>query len=296
MPIDSISRIICDELNLRAYTVVTLETVQEITGYHKTTPNATYALGRTITASALLAASLKPDSSQSLSIKFSGNGPIAEIQVQVDALGNVRGYISNPQVDLNHDIGGISFTKCIGAAVLNVTKNLSMEKPYSSILPLSYGEVASDIAYYLTFSEQVPSALILGLKLNSTGAVTASGGVLVQTFPETDISVIENVEKNIQKKYHDLGESLARGEDIYVVLSEIFDNKPMKVLDTRPIRAACRCSKEVVASAFKAISKNEIEDMMKKDRGAEIICTFCRKVYNFTEEELGSILHLAGDQ
>ncbi|HQO39626.1 MAG TPA: Hsp33 family molecular chaperone HslO, partial [Spirochaetota bacterium] len=180
-----VSRIYCESLKLRAYTVVTKETAAEITSLHKTTPNATLALGRSINAAALIAATLKPESNQSILMKFSGEGPVREVHVQCDAFGNVRGYIANPAPDITDDIGTLSFSKAIGAGLLTIIKDLGMGDPYNSVTPLLYGEVAADLAYHLTTSEQVPSAVILGLNMDRDGAISSSGGILIQTFPDT---------------------------------------------------------------------------------------------------------------
>ncbi len=283
---DRISRIICDSLNLRAYTVVTKNCVSEITGIHRTTPNGTYALGRAINATVLLSAMLKPESDQNITVKFTGNGPMKEVQVQADARGNVRGYIINPAVDLASDIKGISFSKSIGAGFLTVTRDLGLKEPYSSVMPLESGEVALDIAYYLTMSEQIPSALILGLNVGTVGEITSSGGILIQTLPGTTEDTLDIVEKNIHSMKKSLGDMLEDNIGIYEILSGIFGNAPMNILSGIPVSHSCRCSRELMMNIVSSLDKKDAAEMAGSGPGLEISCTFCKKAYLFTMDDL----------
>jgi molecular chaperone Hsp33 len=288
---DIISKIICDKLNLRAYTVNSLNTAKTITKNHKTTPNATSALSKTITATALLSATLKPDSDQSLSLKFLGEGPIKDVTVQADAKGNIRGFTGNPNVDITDDIGTISFSKSIGAGIIQIEKNLGITtEPYNSITPMYRGEVATELAYYLTISEQIPSAVIIGLNMDKKGEITSSGGILILTFPDTRDDVIEKVEHNINSMEETLSNLMEKGTDINKVVKDIFDDNEIDIIETYSMREKCRCNKEMLYSVLKNISKEEIEDMIEKDKGAEIKCTFCTKVYNFDKNDLLKII------
>lgn len=287
---DAISRIYCESLKLRAYTVTSLDIVKEITSLHNTSPNATVALGRTINAAALLSATLKPQTNQSILMKFSGSGPIREVHVQADGYGNLRGYVANPMPDLTDNLEKISFSKSIGAGLLTVIKDTGMKEPYSSVTPLMRGEVADDLAYYLVSSEQIPSAVIIGLNINRDAEITSSGGILIQTFPDTDISAIETVEANIQKMDRNLGDSLQSGENIFSTVEELFGNNKIEILSNTPLVHKCRCSHQTLFNILKTFNKEEIKDMIEKDGGAIITCTFCTKEYNFTEDELRTLL------
>ena len=144
---DTLYRLIIPSLNIRAYAAVTLDTARDITRVHNTTPNATAGLGKAVSAAVLLSSSLKPGSEQSVGYKIQGSGPISEIQVQVDAHGNVRGYTKHPRVDEESDLGSISFAKAIGAGLLTVTKDLGAGDPYVGVSHLVQGEIAMDTAY-----------------------------------------------------------------------------------------------------------------------------------------------------
>lgn len=283
---DMISRIYCADLKLRAYTVTSLETAREITSVHKTTPNATVALGRTITGAALLSATLKPETNQSILLKFSGEGPIKEVHVQADAFGNLRGYVANPSVDVTDPIGRISFSKAIGAGLLSVIKDIGMKEPYNSVTPILYGEIAKDLAYYLVTSEQVPSAVIIGLNLGHEGEIASSGGILIQTFPDTESHVIDMIEENVANMKNNLGDRLEAGENIYDIVQELFNNNHIEIMSATPLVHRCRCSHETLLRLMKTLEKSDIHEMIEKDGGATVTCTFCQKEYKFTPDEL----------
>ena len=287
---DHVARIICEHYNLRIYTALTAELTRTIAGQHRTSPAATLALGRAINATALLCATLKPDSHQSVTLRISGTGPIREIHVQADAMGNIRGYVANPAVEPVVRKGTIDIPAIIGAGFLTVVKDLGLREPYSSVTPLHTGEIARDCAWYLTESEQVPSAMIIGFALEGDGKITGSGGILIQSFPDTPDSALERVEANIAGMKTTLGESLRRGEDIISVVSRLMDDRTLSLLGTTPVRAACRCSREMIGGIIRGIDRQEIEDMLEKDSGIELRCTFCTKNYRYGEAEVRALL------
>jgi molecular chaperone Hsp33 len=290
MGADTLSRMLCETLNLRAYTVTSIDMVREITGLHRTTPNATIALGRAINAAALLSATLKPSSDQNLLMKIQGTGPIREIHVQADARGNIRGYVANPQMDLMEDFDAISVSKSIGAGILTIRKDIGLREPYTSVVPLNTGDIAGDLAAYLSVSEQIPSALIIALMIEKDGRISSSGGILIQAYPKTPEKSIILVEKNIIAMENSLGDRLKAGADIRAVLSGLLENEPIQILDTYPIRTACRCGKPMIREILKSLSLVDLNDMHAKDKGAEITCSFCTKKYFFNENELQRII------
>ncbi len=287
---DHVSRIICEHYNVRIYTALTADLARTISEQHRTSPAATMALGRAVNATALLCATLKPGSPQSVTLRISGTGPIREIHVQADAKGNIRGYVANPAVEPVLRNGAIDLPAIIGAGFLTVVKDLGLKDPYSSVVPLRTGEIARDCAYYLTESEQVPSAMIIGLALESGGSIAASGGILIQRFPDTADAALLRVEDNIAAMKTPLAESLRRGEDIISVVSRLMDDQPLSLLGTTPLRAACRCSREMIGKILQGIDRQEIEDMLEKDHGVELRCTFCTKNYRYDEAEVRSLL------
>jgi molecular chaperone Hsp33 len=290
MPGDTLYRLIVPSLNVRAYAAVTLDTARDITRVHNTTPNATAGLAKAISAAVLLSSSLKPGSDQSIGYKLQGSGPIAEIQVQVDAFGNVRGYTKKPRVDEEADLGSISFPKAIGAGLITVTKDLGSGDPYVGVSHLATGEIAMDTAYYLTMSEQIPSALVLALKLDHEGSIACSGGIMFQSFPDTPKDAIEKIEKGISGATVSLGDHLLGGGDILSYVSDITGGAQIDVLGETQLRHRCRCDKQLIRSVLKTLDPKDIEQMLHEDKGAKVVCTFCCSEHVFSKEDLESIL------
>ncbi len=288
MSTDTLSRIICNELNVRAYTVLTKDTVAAIVKAHEAAPGESIFLGRAINATALLSASLKPESDQSVTVKFLGTGAIREIQVQADARGNIRGYLRSGEQPVQGD--SAERTNPFGEGNLAVIKDLGLREPYSYVSALSYGDIARDIAYYLTTSEQIPSAIMLAVKLLPDGGIAASGGILIQTFPETRPEAVSMIESNIATLRVGLGDFLARGEDIYSYLSMVLGDVPFTVLQTSPVRFSCRCTRDLIFDVLKSLPRDEIAQMADEEHNAEVVCTFCRKKYTFSPDEIRSLL------
>lgn len=283
---DTLTRYLCESLGLRAYTATTLETVRAITSLHGTSPNATVAMGRTITATALLSATLKPLSDQSLVLRIEGSGPIRELHAQADARGNIRAYAGNPRPDDTGELDTISFSKSIGAGLLTVRREIGRGEPYSGVIHLEAGDIAADVARYLTISEQVPSALIIGLTLGNDGAITSSGGILIQTLPDTPETSVARVEKAIATIERSLGEQLRDGEPIAAFLAALVGGEDLTILGSQPLKATCRCSRELVFDILAHVNIDELREMRESDNGAEITCAFCAHHYRFSGKEL----------
>ncbi len=283
---DTLTRYLCEGLGLRAYTATTLETVRIITSLHGTTPNATVAMGRTITATALLSATLKPLSDQSLVLRIEGSGPIRELHAQADARGNIRAYAGNPRPDETGELDTISFSKSIGAGLLTVRRETGHGEPYSGVIHLEAGDVAADVARYLTISEQVPSALIIGLTLGNDGGITSSGGVLIQTLPDTPETSVARVENAITTMERSLGEKLKDGEPMEAFLAALFGGEPLTILGSQPLKSACRCSRRLILDILAHVSMDELKEMRERDNGAEVTCAFCAQRYRFSGKEL----------
>jgi molecular chaperone Hsp33 len=287
---DILYRLMLPDLGLRAYAADTFVTAQSICSAHDTTPNATSALSKAISVAALMSATLKPDSGQSLSVKIQGSGPLKEIHVQADTLGDIRGYVKRPRVDEDTDIGGISFPKAIGAGLLTVTKDIGMKEPYSGVTHFIKGELAIDTAYYLTSSEQVPSAVILAATLDKNGSLSSSGGILIQTFPGTPDTSIALVESKLSSEHENLGEALVAGKNLIKYLTSLLDGTRVDINGSITLRHSCKCSRERIETIVGSLERADIEEMIEKDGGAEIHCTFCNRKYTFSKSELTEML------
>lgn len=277
------------ELKLRAYLTTSIDTANAIVKAHNTTPNATYALGLSVNAGILLSSMLKEDLDQVVSLKIQGSGPLKEIQVQVDTKGNVRGYTARPRVDEEAEIGSISTQKSLGAGLLTVTKDIGVNRPYDGTVHLIKGDIATDTAYYLTSSEQIPSAVMLALTLDKEGLINVSGGILVQTYPDTPEASIILASEKMSSPAISLSAALASGRDIREYLSELLGGQKIDTLAQTPMRHRCRCSRDSIESMLTSLTKDDLHAMIHEDKGAEVHCTFCNTAYAFTEAELETI-------
>ncbi len=282
---DSLERLISKKYNLRGYAVNSRITADEIIRIKKTSPLSSYILGQSINAALLVSAGLKPDTDQNLTFKIEGSGKLKSVIVQSDARGNIRASIANANLDSSIKIG-----EAIGAGVINVSKDIGFENPYNGVSPILAGDIAYDTAYYLTQSEQIPSALIIGFALNENLSVKSSGGILIQTFPDTPLSSIEFAEKMISEIKNGFSERIASSETPLSILYDIFGKDDTELLSSTPVRFNCRCSKEIVLSTLKLIDRTDIEDMLIKEKSCEISCAFCEKKYHFNESELRQII------
>jgi molecular chaperone Hsp33 len=290
MGTDYLSRYYSETLSIRACGAITTELVREITDLHGTTPNATMALGRTLTAAGLMTLGLKPESNQSLSIRFEGEGPLKIVQAQADAKGNLRGRVAVPDVDLREDIGTIDFSRSIGAGFLSVTRDLGMKEPYTGTVPLMHGNVAMDLAHYLAYSEQVPSALLIAQELDSEGKPTLAGGILIQGLPGSDEDTLDKIEKRLTGRDRSLEEELSSGESLDSIVKGLIGVEDLETLDILELRHRCSCSREYLAGILSGLDPAEIQEMIDEDRGAEITCSFCQSVYHFTDRDLADLL------
>jgi len=260
---------------------------REICALQGTSPTATIALGRGLAGGALLGALLKPG--QRVALKFEGNGPLKKLIIEADADGAVRGCTGNPAaeaepLDDRWNVAGI-----IGrAGFLTVTRDIGMGgEAYHGMVQLRSSEIGDDLAYYLTESEQVPSAVGLGAALNEDGLVSFCGGFLVQALPKAGDSEIEEILANIAA-LPPLAEMLqTNGPE--ALLGQIFGDISYTLLESHDLFFRCGCSREKVERALLSLSTDEIHDMIEKDGGAEVTCEFCRRRYSFDAADLGRL-------
>lgn len=260
---------------------------REICALQGTSSTASIALGRGLAGGALMGALLKPG--QRVALKFEGNGPLQKMIIEADADGAVRGCAGNPAaeaepLDSRWNVPGI-----IGrAGFLTVTKDIGMGgEPYHGMVQLRSSEIGDDLAYYLTESDQVPSAVGLGAGLDSDGQVSFCGGFLAQALPKAGDSELEAVMANIAS-LPPLADMLQSGGP-EALLGRIFGDIPYTLLETHDLFFRCGCNREKVERALLSITKDEIHDMIKKDGGAEVTCEFCRQTYSFDASDLGRL-------
>ena len=277
---------------VRAYATKTTETISEAQRRHGTWPTASAALGRAMTATVMMGAMLKGENK--LTVKVDGGGPIGVILVDSNAKGEVRGYVTNPQThfDLNK-FGKLDVARAVGTnGTLSVVKDIGMREHFSGQTEIVSGELGEDFTYYLVSSEQVPSAVGVGVLVNPDNSILAAGGFIIQLLPGTDDETITEIEKKLTNMTP-VSKLIERGLSPEELLEEILGKDNVKVLETMPVEFKCQCSKERFESAIISLGKDEIKEIIEEDGQAETSCHFCNASYTFTKHELNEMLEQA---
>ncbi|QXM06374.1 Hsp33 family molecular chaperone HslO [Crassaminicella indica] len=279
-------RAVAANKNLRVFLAVTTDLVEQARKIHDTTPVATAALGRTLTATAMMGLMLKGQRDK-LSVQIKGEGPIKQILAVADASGNVKGYVSNPHIELplredgKLDVGGAVGRK--GKMV--VIKDLGLKEPYIGQSDLVSGEIAEDFTAYFAYSEQQPSAVALGVLVDRDYTVKHAGGWIIQVLPDAGEEIIVKLEEKLKDipAVTKLMETVSDGEEILKMLLEGFD---VEILDKTEVRLACDCSVEKLEKALISVGEKALKEMIEEDGQAELTCHFCNKKYHFDKEHL----------
>ncbi|HHV64218.1 MAG TPA: Hsp33 family molecular chaperone HslO [Peptococcaceae bacterium] len=274
---------------VRAYAVLTTHTVSEAQHKHSTWPTASAALGRALTAGLMLGAMLKGE--EKLTIKIEGGGPLGAILVDVDAKGEVRGYVTNPQTHLPlNEQGKLDVSGAVGKnGTLSVVKDLGMKGYFTGQIPLVSGEIAEDFTYYLAKSEQIPSAVSLGVLVNPDNSIQAAGGFMIQMLPGATDEVITRIEERL-KTIPPVSTLIQQGMIPEVILQQVLGENNVQIIDKMSVCFKCRCSKERISSALLSLGKKDLEEIMETEGQAEAICHFCNEKYLFSKEELAKLI------
>lgn len=289
--------------SVRALAAVTTDTVGEAVRRHRTSPTAAAALGRTLTG-ALLIGTLVKDVER-VTLKFDCTGPIGGITAEADAHGNVRGYVKNPAADLPLNTNGkLDVKGLVGEGMLYVMREggfyeLGLSKDqYSGSVPILSGEVAEDIAYYLKKSEQIPSAVSLGVFVRSAAdssfEVAGAGGFLIHVLPGADERLIAGIESTVSEMPY-VTDLIRQGFTPLEILSQALGSEMIEILEEREVRFRCNCSYERAVKIIGAIEPREVRAMLDEDGGAEMICHFCSAVYRISASILQDLLDDHGD-
>jgi len=285
---DYLVRIIAKDANVRALACVSTSLVEEARRRHGTMPTATAALGRVLTAAALMGALLK--TRQRVVIRFDSEGPLRKVIAEATSNGEVRGYTAEPLVNLPSKNGKLDVSGAIGrSGTFTVIKDLGLKEPYTGVVKIYTGEVAEDMAYYLTESEQIPSAVGLGVYVEPDGSVGVAGGFLIQSFPPQDDQTIEKLINRINA-LPAITDLLRQGKKPEDLISLIFADIPFELLERRDLTFKCSCSKERVEQALLSLGKEEVEKLIREQGGAEAKCEFCHERYYLTKSELEQLI------
>lgn len=289
MPVsDYLVRIISKAGNVRALGCTTTDLVNNLVRRHDTWPTASAALGRALTGGALFGALLK--TGQRVALKFEGNGPLQKILIEADSNGAVRGCVGRPHVHLAEKQGKLDVAGALGlAGFLTVTKDLGLNEPYRSTVQLFSSEIAEDLALYLTESEQIPSAVGLGVFVDTDNTVAAAGGFLIQALPPVDNEVIDRLMERIAS-LPPLSEQLRSGMTPETLLELLFDGIPYDVLEKRSLAFSCSCTREKIERVLLSMGREEVAEMLEQQEEVVVDCEFCREQYLFTDADLRLLL------
>ena len=277
-------RIISRNGAVRALCCISTGLAREGCRRHGTMPTASVALGRALTGGALMGALLK--TGQRVALRFEGNGPLGKILVEAQSNGAVCGYLANPEVDRRTADGQFDVAGAVGnAGLLTVTKDIGLKDPYQGTVILYTSEIGADLAYYLTDSEQTPSAVGLGVYLDNDGDVAAAGGFLIQAMPPQDDSTVEMLMGRIQS-LPPLADLFRSGTTPEELLDTLFADLPYTILEKRELAFQCTCSRAKVEKALVSLGNDELVRLANEQNKAEVTCDFCRERYTFSSDEL----------
>ena len=274
---------------IRAFAAVTTEMVETAREHHNTSPVATAALGRLLTAGAMMGSMMKGEKDV-LTLQIKAGGPLQGITVTADSQGNVKGYVGNPDVCIPaNSKGKLDVAGAVGPGFLTMIKDMGLKEPYSGQVMLQTCEIAEDLTYYFATSEQVPSAVGLGVLMNKNNTVRQAGGFIVQLMPFAEEEVISRLEQNVQK-INSVTNLLEEGHTPESLLEKVLEGFDVQINEKMDTRFRCNCSKERVAKALISIGRKELNEMIQEGKPIEMNCHFCNTNYNFTVEELKEIL------
>ena len=270
---------------VRAFAATTRETVEYARKAHNTSPVATAALGRLLTGGLMMGVMMKGDN-DILTLQIQGSGPINGITVTADSHGHVKGYVGNPEVLIHaNDKGKLDVAGAIGPGFLNVIMDMGLKEPYNGQVMLQTSEIAEDLTYYFATSQQVPSAVGLGVLMEHDNTVKQAGGFIVQLMPFAEEKTIAQLEKNIAKVNSVTG-LLEQGYTPETMLEYLLEDMDMTINDTIDASFYCNCSKERVSRALISVGTKELKSMINDGKPIELNCHFCNTNYTFSVEEI----------
>lgn len=287
---DKLIRATAKDGQVRIIAAITTDLVNEATKTHECMPTASAALGRMLTGGVLMGAMLKNDT-DSLSIQIDGGGEAKGITVTAHNNGSVKGYIGNPKIDLPlNEKGKLEVGGAIGKnGYLKVIKDMGLKEPYVGQVPIYTGEVGDDIAYYFTVSEQTPSAVALGVLVDTDLSIKAAGGFIIQMMPGASEFLADIITYRLEE-IPSVTSMIEKGMTIEEILEFVFEDMDLKIYDSLVPEYKCDCSRERVERVLMSIGKNDLQEIYDDGKTEEILCHFCNKTYDFKPEDIKKIL------
>lgn len=273
------------EGQIRAFAVTSKELAEEARKRHNTSPIATAALGRLMSGAVMMGSMMKGEKDL-LTVQIQCSGPVKGLTVTANTRGEVKGFAMVPDVELPlNDKGKLDVGGALGLGVMSVIKDMGLKEPYVGQIALQTGEIAEDLTYYFATSEQVPSAVGLGVLVNTDLSVRQAGGFIIQLMPFTSDEVVERLEKKITE-IASVTEMMEKGMTPEMILEEILGEFGVEITEKLPTGFVCDCSKERVSRAIATLSKKDLNDIIGDGESIEVKCQFCNKAYEFTIDEL----------
>lgn len=286
---DYIVRATAADNSIRAFAITSKELVEKARQAHQTSPIMTAALGRLLSGGAMMGTMMKGEKDL-LTLQIQCSGPAKGLVVTADSHGNVKGYANNPVVDLPPNAQGkLNVGGALDLGVLSVIKDMGLKEPYVGQVALQTSEIAEDLTYYFATSEQVPSAVGLGVLMNKDNTVRQAGGFIVQLMPFAEEEVIAKLEENVSK-IDSVTSLLEQGHTPESLLEKVLEGFDIEINDTLPTQFHCNCCRERVEKALISIGRKELNEMIQEGKDIEMNCHFCNKNYNFTVEDLKRII------
>lgn len=289
---DYIVRATAAQGQIRAFAATSRDMVEEARKAHNLSPVAAAALGRLLTAGAMMGCDMKGEKDL-LTLKVQGDGPIGGLLVTADSQGHVKGYAYNPQVMLEpNSQGKLDVGGALGVGVLSVIKDIGLKEPYVGQTILVTGEIAEDLTYYFATSEQIPSSVALGVLMNKDNTVRQAGGFIIQLMPGAPEEMIDKLEERL-KEITSITTLLNVGNTPEMILEHVLGPFGLEINGRQPASFFCGCTKSRVEKALVSVGKKELRQMIDEGKTIEVNCHFCGKNYGFTVEELEGLYERA---
>lgn len=289
---DYIVRATAANAQIRAFAITSRELVEKARSIHDTSPVITAGLGRFLTAAAMMGSMLKGEKDM-LTMQIHCDGPVRGLTVNADAHANVKGAALEPQVMLPpNELGKLDVGGAVGTGILSVIKDMGLKEPYVGQTQIQTGEIAEDLTYYFATSEQIPSAVGLGVLMNKDNTVKRAGGFIIQLMPFAEDNTINILEEKL-KSMDSVTNILDVGNTPEQLLEMLLGDLELQINDTIPAQYLCDCSRERVERAIMSIGKKDIQKMIDEAKPVEVTCQFCDKIYNFEIDDLKEMLKSA---
>lgn len=283
---DRLIKGIAKDGNLKISVVKTTDVVKAARQKHDLSLLNTVLLGRALTGTMLMASELKGE--ERIKMRVEGQGPIGLLVAEANRVGEVRGYVQNPNAGLNYNGGDTDISDGLGVGVMTISKTLYNEaEPRNSSIELINGNITDDLAYYMVQSEQIPSAILLDVGIDEDGEITEAGGLMVQRMPDAPEGVIDELQQKLLQ-FDSISQMLADGLYIDDIMEKAMDPIEVKELDRQPVDFFCRCTRKRFKDALAMLGYEDLKEI--SDEGQELVCHYCNEHYNIRKDEIEELL------